>query len=202
MNTLNTYIEKAIKNWPSVSEERKKLLEDFADFIRGETKSHKKCDLIFICTHNSRRSHLSQAWGQIASAHFKVQNITCYSGGTEATAFFPSAVKALEGAGVKIEVLSEDKNPVYALKYADDAHPIVCFSKKYSASFNPQKRFGAVMTCAHADDNCPYIPEASIRIPIRYEDPKVADGTPEQQAKYDERCFQIATEMLYAFSKV
>jgi arsenate reductase len=35
-----------------------------------------------------------------------------------------------------------------------------------------------------------------------YEDPKVSDGTPQQQEVYQERSEQIATEMKYVFSKI
>ena len=56
------------------------------------------------------------------------------------------------------------------------------------------------MTCNNADINCPFIPNATERISIKYEDPKVADGTPQQLQKYIERSEQIAREMLYVFS--
>lgn len=35
-----------------------------------------------------------------------------------------------------------------------------------------------------------------------YEAPKAFDGQPDETAKYDERCKQIATETGYVFSKV
>ena len=58
------------------------------------------------------------------------------------------------------------------------------------------------MTCSHADENCPFIAGALQRIPVRYEDPKAFDNTPIQLEKYEERSFQIATEMKYVFSKI
>ena len=58
------------------------------------------------------------------------------------------------------------------------------------------------MTCSHADENCPFIPGAEIRIPVRYDDPKAFDGTDLMEAKYLERSKEIATEMLYVFSKI
>jgi arsenate reductase (thioredoxin) len=58
------------------------------------------------------------------------------------------------------------------------------------------------MTCDEADQDCPFVKGAALRISLPYEDPKVADGTPEEAARYDARSRQIATEMLYLFSKV
>ena len=196
---LDNTIKKALNEFHLISDERKKILHQLTDFVSGENAL---ADLIFICTHNSRRSHLSQVWAQVAANYFGYFGVTCYSGGTEATAFFPSAIQALESAGLKVKKLSQNPNPVYAVKYNVDVHPIICFSKKFDDEFNVQNNFAAIMTCDHADQNCPFIPTAAARIPVRYEDPKVADGTPGQLAKYIERSEQICREMLYAFSKV
>lgn len=57
-------------------------------------------------------------------------------------------------------------------------------------------------TCSQADENCPLITGAEVRIPITYEDPKVADGTIHQASIYQERSLQIASEMFYIFSKM
>ena len=58
------------------------------------------------------------------------------------------------------------------------------------------------MTCSRADESCPVVMVADLRVGIPYDDPKAADGTPEESARYDERCKQIATEMFYLFSLV
>jgi hypothetical protein len=77
---------------------------------------------------------------------------------------------------------------------------LTCFSKSYEDASNPQQGYCAVMTCSHADENCPLIPGAALRISLPFEDPKAFDGTNEETARYDECCRQIAREMLYAFS--
>lgn len=197
--SLQNTISQALNEFHLIPDERKDDLKVLSEFVKEKGGM---ADLIFICTHNSRRSHLSQVWAQVAANHFGFFGVTCYSGGTEATAFFPSAVEALKYHGLDIKALSADPNPVYAVKYNCDAHPIICFSKTYDDSFNAQNDFAAIMTCDHADQNCPFIPTAGARIPIRYEDPKVADGTPQQQEKYIERSAQICREMLYAFSLI
>jgi hypothetical protein len=84
----------------------------------------------------------------------------------------------------------------------DKESPSVCFSKTYDAATNPQKEFAAIITCSDAEENCPFIPGVELRIATTYDDPKAFDNTPQQDAKYDERCKQIALETLYAFSLV
>lgn len=186
----------------AISIERKQTLQPLIDYIQSKVTENKNVNLNFICTHNSRRSHLSQVWAQAAAHFYHIKNVYCYSGGTEATALFPMAAKTLEKAGFEIETLSEGKNPIYSIKYAEYKHPIIGFSKTFDHPFNPKSEFSAIMTCSHADANCPFIPGAEKRIPLKYDDPKAFDNTPQQAEKYQERSNQIAAEMLYLFSKI
>ncbi len=197
-------IEAEIENLDisSISEERKKTLQPLVDFIQEKVNTNSIINLNLICTHNSRRSHLSQVWAQTLAHYFEINKVFCYSGGTEATALFPSAAEALTTSGFKIEKLSTENNPVYAINYSDVAHPVIGFSKTYDAAFNPSTEFAAIMTCSSADKGCPFIPGAEKRIPITYEDPKAFDNTPQQAEKYKERSIQIATEFKYVFSKI
>ena len=189
-------------NVKSIPNDRKKTLQMLADFIGEKAKTRDEISLNFICTHNSRRSHLSQVWAQTLAHYFKVTNVFCYSGGTEATAMFPMAVETLKSTGFEIEKLSEGNNPVYSIKYAENQHPVIGFSKKMDDHFNPKSGFAAIMTCSQADEACPIVPGAEKRIPITFEDPKAFDHTPLQAEKYAERSMQIATEMFYVFSKI
>ncbi|MCG9792225.1 low molecular weight phosphatase family protein [Flavobacterium algicola] len=186
----------------TISSDRKVILQPLIDFI--QISKHEKNDirLNFICTHNSRRSHLSQIWAQAAATHYKVKNVYCYSGGTEATALFPKVAETLQNSGFEIELLSEGINPVYAIKYSANDCPIIGFSKTFDNNFNPQSQFAAILTCSSADQGCPFIVGASKRIPITFEDPKAFDNTPLQSEKYHERSLQIATEMFYVFSTI
>jgi arsenate reductase len=191
-----------ILNTEEISEERKSILQSLINYIQDKVDDKKDIRLNFICTHNSRRSHLSQVWAQTMAAYFNIKNVFCYSGGTEATALFPVAAETLKNTGFKIEKLSNEDNPVYSIKYSDNAHPIIGFSKTFDAEFNPTSEFAAIMTCSSADKGCPLIVGAENRIPITYEDPKAFDNTPLQSEKYKERSLQIATEMKYIFSNI
>ncbi len=186
----------------SVSEERKKVLNPLVIYIQSKVGNQEEIRLNFICTHNSRRSHLSQIWAQTMAFQFGIKNVFCYSGGTEATAMFPKVGETLINQGFQIQKLSNEQNPVYAVKFAENQQPIVCFSKAYFDDFNPKTNFGAIMTCNNADEGCPMVFGAEARFPIKYDDPKAFDGTDSMNEKYEERSLQIASEMFYVFSQI
>ena len=188
-------------NVETISKERKAVLQPLVDFLNEKRKNEKEIRINFICTHNSRRSHLSQVWAQTMASHFDVTNVFCYSGGTEATALFPMVAETLINSGFEINTLSKGENPVYSIKYAENQHPIIGYSKKFYDNFNPKSEFAAIMTCSQADEGCPFIAGAEKRIPITFEDPKAYDNTPQQAQKYKERSLQIATELFYVFSQ-
>lgn len=182
--------------------ERKEVLQPLVDYIQNKVNSNEEIRLNFICTHNSRRSHLSQIWAQTMAFQFGIKNIFCYSGGTEATAMFSKVAETLTNQGFEIQKLSEAENPVYALKFDENQHPIICFSKTYFDDFNPKNNFGAIMTCNNADEGCPMVFGAESRFPIKYDDPKAFDGTALMNEKYAERSLQIASEMYFVFSQI
>ncbi len=186
----------------TISDERKSILQPLVDYIQTNASAGKSIRLNFICTHNSRRSHLSQIWAQTMAFHFGIQNVFCYSGGTEATAMFPKVGETLTNQGFAIQKLSEESNPVYAVKFNQNEPAVICFSKKFDDDFNPTSEFAAIMTCSSADEGCPFIAGAAVRLPIRYDDPKAFDGTDLMNAKYEERSLEIAAEMYYVFSNI
>ena len=185
-----------------ISEERKIILQPLIEFISSKISKNEEVRLNFICTHNSRRSHLSQIWAQTMAYYYQIENVFCYSGGTEATAMFPKISETLTNQGFEILKLSETENPVYAVKFAQNEHAVICFSKKYDDDFNPKSQFAAILTCDSADENCPIVYGAEARIPIKYEDPKKSDGTPEMDETYFNRSLEIATEMKFVFEKM
>ena len=206
INKTNLFsgIQQTIKGFDEsgLSKERKLIVQPLIDYIQDKVNSKETIRLNFICTHNSRRSHLSQVWAQTMASYFNIKNVYCYSGGTEATALFPKVAETLQNAGFKIMKISEGKNPVYIIKYSDNGNPIIGFSKTFDSDFNPKSSYAAIMTCSHAEENCPFIAGAEKRIPITYEDPKAFDNTSQQAEKYMERSMQIANEMFYVFSKI
>jgi len=202
LSTLSPMVEQLTKEFDEIPTERKETLKELTLFVQTKIAAHQNIYLNFICTHNSRRSHLSQLWAQAAAHYYGIENVFCYSGGTEATAFNPRAVKAMQDAGFSITKTKEGENPVYDVRFAEGAEPVIVFSKKYDDPFNHNKDFAAIMTCSHADENCPLVLGASGRIALTYDDPKEFDGTPQEAAKYAERVHQIGREIFYSFSLV
>lgn len=186
----------------SIPEKRKPVLQQLIGYIQQKKDANENILLNFICTHNSRRSHFSQIWAQAIAAYVGLENVYCFSGGTEATALFPKVLETLEYQGFEVVSIAEGKNPVYVIKYDSHAYPVIGFSKEYDHLFNPSSGFAAVMTCSHADENCPIVIGCDKRIALTYEDPKLFDSTPQQTEKYHERSLQIATELLYVFSNI
>jgi protein-tyrosine phosphatase/arsenate reductase len=188
-------------NFKEISAERQLLLKKLAAYIQEKTDQQAAVQLVFVCTHNSRRSHLGQVWAAVAANFYRVARVSTFSGGTEATALHPNAIEALSSAGFVIEQTSNQPNPIYTIAYSDE-HVSTCFSKLYNDAANPTSGFAAIMTCADAEENCPFIPDCDFRIGTTYHDPKAFDGSVLQLEKYQERSNQIALECLYVFSLI
>ncbi|MFU8860789.1 MAG: protein-tyrosine-phosphatase [Cyclonatronaceae bacterium] len=184
-----------------IPEQRKQLLEQLGAYIREKREGGKTCNLVFICTHNSRRSHISEIFAHAASRIYGAEHVQVFSGGTEATALNPNAIAALKQTGLQIEAETTGNNPRYRVRTGESDPGIVCFSKTYDQVSDSLGEFAAIMTCSDADEACPIIPGAEVRLPIRYEDPKQFDGTPEQDQAYADTCRIIARQMFYAFSR-
>ena len=199
--SLKAYIHPLLPFSERLSPDRKSRLDELVAYISAD-RGEASCQLIFICTHNSRRSHMSQIWAQVAAYYYGIDDVRTFSGGTEATAFHPNAVAAMQRAGLDVEVEQQGLNPIYKVSYAVSQSPLLVHSKVYDDSANPSKNFCAVMTCSEADENCPVVFGASKRVALHYEDPKVSDGTPQTAEVYDARVRQIATELLYVMRAV
>ena len=213
LEPLHPYVSKVLQDLDEISWDRKVRLAELAEIILQHARFGKESKLTFICTHNSRRSHMSQIWAQTAAACFGIPNVKTFSGGTEATACNIRTVRALRRAGFSVTDVSlasanipegepAADNPVYLAKYSENFPPLKCFSKVYNGTGNPKKDFAAVMTCAEADHNCPVVFGCSNRISLPYLDPKISDDTEDEEETYDARLRQIAREMFYVMSLV
>ena len=189
-------------NINSVNENRKILLDTLISYIQNKKDLNKVIQLNFICTHNSRRSHLAQIWAQTLARFFNVPKVVCYSGGTEATKLYRTVKDTLEDQGFIFKTTKEESNKKYEVFFSNLEKPINTFSKVYNHKVNPVTNFAVIMTCSHADENCPFIPGAEKRISVMYEDPKLFDHSILEKEKYRERSLQIATEMKYVFSTI
>jgi arsenate reductase len=199
---LRQYVTSRVGEFDTIPEQRRDQLRKLSSYIRDQTKNNRQARLVFICTHNSRRSQMCQLWGATAGAYFGVPHVETFSGGTEVTAFNSRAVAALRRAGFDIDAPATTQNPRYRVRFHGDGPAVDCFSKVYRDPTNPKTDFCAVMTCSQADKSCPVVAGAAERIAIPFDDPKEFDGTPHETMKYDERCAQIARELLFVFSEI
>jgi len=202
LESLAPAVATATACFDKIPADRQRELKKVALFVKSKAATGEAAQVTFICTHNSRRSHLAQIWAQTAAAYYGVAGFKAFSGGVKATACNERTIAALKRAGFAVTKATEDKNPQYLVKYSEKAEPIHAYSKLYDAEGNPKENFVAVMTCDHADMNCPVVTGSSLRVPLHYVDPKVSDSTPQEAATYDERSQQIASEMFYMMSLV
>ena len=200
VGVTDAYWAKVDSNLVNIAADRKDELTALSKYIVKSLKDSQHCELMFICTHNSRRSHLGQIWAAAAANHVGIDGVKTYSAGTEATAFNPRAIAALERTGCVLEHIPDPinlqrldpsdaklrsidainlNNKVMMVTFARKAKPVFCFSKVISHSYNPSTGFGAVMTCSSADAACPVVTGANFRVAIPYIDPKISDGKPE-----------------------
>lgn len=196
--TLYDHLERVTEASKLIPQHRQVVLKQLIDYV---VKKNGKCGLIYVCTHNSRRSQFSQVWSFIISRSLGLHNVRSFSAGTEATEFNERAIDSLLRAGVKIEKGGIEPNFQYKINSADDVKSLLTFSKVIEDSINPINNFASIMNCSHADENCPIITGGDTRIPIRYADPKAFDGTEKEEDAYDERSFQIASELMYVFTE-
>jgi arsenate reductase len=200
-NKINSMCESLSTQFDSIPEKRKEILEKITAYIQQRKDSNKPISLVYICTHNARRSFFGQIWAQTAASFYGIDNCTTYSGGMEVTRCHPNAINALQNQGFETHSNSDSTNPLYEINYGGNDN-MLCFSKLFNDSTNPAQDFAAIMVCSDAETNCPFIPEAALRISTTYDDPKEFDGTPLEEEKYLERANQIALECLYIFSNV
>lgn len=202
--TLTNYVDARFTEFLSIAPDRRAELEALAETIQSRRGGGRIVFVNFICTHNSRRSHLAQIWTAVAAKRYGIDDLKTFSGGTEATALNPRVIATLLRSGIQVKPIDGgvSTNPKYRVTYAADAKPLECFSKVYNQSPNPTEAFVAVIVCGDADQKCPIVSGATDRHLIQYDDPKIADGRPDEAKVYDERSAQVAREMLYLVSQI
>ena len=199
---LVSYVNQVLAELDNISAERRFLLDQIAEDITERLSQGSEAKMTFICTHNSRRSHMSQIWAQTAAYYFGLDKVSSFSGGTEATACNIRTVAGLRRAGFSIVAATQEENPVFLIQFACDRAPISAYSKIYNSGDNPKEDFVALMCCSQADRTCPVVEGATSRFAIHYVDPKACDDTEEETSAYDARCREIACEMFYIMSRV
>ena len=199
---LRAYATEVVSELDQIPAGRRVILDAVAADIQAQLARGNSASLTFICTHNSRRSHMSQIWANTAAGYFGLENVRAYSGGTEVTACNCRTITAMRSAGFEIEDATTGDNPIYLVRFATNRPVLKIYSKLYNADSNPDRDFIALMTCSSADKSCPVVKGATARHAIHYTDPRLCDDTPLETAAYKERCREIAREMFYIMAQV
>ena len=199
---MNIKIVQFIENLTpeSIADKRKQVLKELVSYVQESKDANGEVNLNFICTHNSRRSQFSQIWAKVLAEYYQIE-LKSFSGGVEVTACNERTIQSLKNTGFNVSQKG-DVNPKYQVTWDSKNEGIELFSKLFNDEVNPVKNFAAVMTCSHADENCPFVTGCDVRIPVRYEDPKAFDDTPLESEMYNLRSSEIATEMKYVFSQI
>ncbi len=193
ISKFNTQIQKKIEN---IAPERKSILHNIARKIITTFYGDGQCNVLFVCTHNSRRSQASQLLFNhfIQSCHLEIK---AFSAGTEATCFNQSMIHAASYFGFDLTTDKESLNPIYELQNQPYQDSMQYFSKVVDHKINPKKSTVAIMVCNDADKNCPIISSANYRLPLPFQDPKSSDGKQHEAATYQASFVEIGAEMLY-----
>jgi len=200
---MNVYLKKNIKNIiinsENILDNRKKTLLNISNYIKEKVLKKNVVNLVFICTHNSRRSQLAQVWSYVAINYYKLENIKVFSGGTEVDVFNFNVINSLKKSGLIIETIKKNK---FLIKISEQNKGLKYYSKKYDSKDNPKSDFLAIMTCSNADEKCSIIRGSEKKTFLPYKDPKTSDGSGNEKKIYDQTCFYIAQEMFLIMKNV
>jgi len=115
----------------------------------------KKKYVLFICTHNSARSQMDEAFVN----HLYGDRFEAHSAGTEPTGVHPLAVKVMEEVAIDIS-----------------RH-----TSKSAAEFINQEIDHVITVCDKAKQTCPFFPGGKKVSHHSFEDPSQAQGTDEER---------------------
>ncbi len=182
----------------SIGQQRQELLLEIAKGIQQNLDKNIRLNLLFVCTHNSRRSQFGQLWASYFSQILGFSEyISCFSAGTEATECNIRTIRALESAGFRAQFSVCQPNPKYDLFSGKEVSPIRLFSKTIDDSSLPKENIVALMTCSDAEENCPYVNGTLLKFSLNYKDPKEFDNTLEEKEAYWLKSKEIASEILF-----
>jgi arsenate reductase len=201
---LHTEIRKTIDALETqrIPAERKHALREIRAYIQQKLNDKQTPHLLFVCTHNSRRSILAEVWATAVGAYYNIPNLQVYSCGTEVTAVHPMVIHTLREENFTISSNSTTGNPTYSIGFGEGFAPIETHSMTFDDIPLQNKGFAAVMVCSSASDNCPYIAGTEKRIALPFEDPKAYDEHPDKKQAYLHTGKEIAREMKFAFQKL
>tara|TARA_B100001079_G_scaffold142196_1_gene121790 strand:+ start:344 stop:916 length:573 start_codon:yes stop_codon:yes gene_type:complete len=141
-------------------------------------------NIVFLCTHNSRRSQLCQVWGSILSKIYNI-DLKFNSAGTEKTEVHKTIFYCFSNVGIEIK---DSK-----IFYGDLS---LSLHSKVLEEIQSDK-FISIMTCSDAEKSCPSDSRSIRNISMIYQDPKIFDDTEKEREEYSKTSKLIAEELNY-----
>lgn len=198
---IELMISKLVLNFNSISSARKLQLDELACHLKLALSSSNKLNLLFVCTHNSRRSHMGQLWGRLAANYYKVENANSFSAGTEVTELNSNVIDMLQNNGFMVSTIQNVLNSAYVIEFGVN-QSLTCFSKLIDHEANPRRDFFALMMCTEAEANCPFVAGAIHRFGLPFDDPKAYDNTLKVSDAYLSTFEEIGVQILYLFNQI
>lgn len=200
---LRSHADYLTTTFDQIDDKHREAGAKLARWIAANYQPKKPLHITVVCTGNSRRSILGASMGNLAAAYYGMPEIHFHSGGTAPTAFNPRTIAALEAIGFEVEPTGNEaprgepktENLVYRVSWGDGLETRE-FSKHYADAGNPQANFAALMVCGEADESCPVVKGATLRVSMPYLDPKIYDDSAYEPTKYAERRDDLARLLL------
>jgi len=167
--------------------DKKNLLDDIISKIQKSLKITN--NIVFLCTHNSRRSQLCQVWGIILSKIYNI-DLKFNSAGTEKTEVNKNILYCFSHIGLEVKgnkIIYEDLSISLHSKLLDEIQP---------------NKFISIMTCSDAEKSCPSDSRSIKNISMTYQDPKVFDYKEKEKDEYLKTSKLIAKELNYVLKKL
>ena len=182
---------------------RKAILSEVADTIVQYIVAGTPLNVLFVCTHNSRRSQAAQLWLGTCLYLHNIENIEVYSAGAVATAFNYRMVDAARRMGFKVNLQRTDEEEKYRVD--SPFHPVFSqtfFSKTIDDQSLPTENVLVLHTCTDAEASCPVIHGATHTYSLPFRDPSRFDGHPHQDKLYEATFRHIGSEMMFLSKEV
>jgi len=197
---LQNYVRNLYPEYRNIPEERRRIIEELASYIRGNFQTNVKTELLFVGSNNSTRSQFSYVWAQTAAYYYGIKGVSFFSGGVSPSDIDTQTISALEDAGFIAYKINQNDLTAYEVKYSYNLSPLLIWPKKYNLKGQqPTINFASIVVCANADINLPVIKGTNFRTSLHYFDPKAYQNTADAMDHYKDKCREVAMEMFYLF---
>ena len=170
------------------NQKRKKRLDNIASVINENL--NKTRSIVFLCTHNSRRSQICEVWGKVFAEIYR-KKININSAGAFKTVVHSQVYESI----VKCGLIVNNKKEIFFDKKKFK------LNSKTTDSIT-MKNFIAVMTCSDTEKSCPHDSRSVRNIKMFFNDPRIYDETDKMSREYLKTTTYIAEELNYIFKNI